>query len=102
MSQVHSHSLCLHTLLCLHFFFTCHSPILSFKLYFPDNVKALYRRAKAHVGAWNPDEAKNDFQKCLELDKNLTKAIQRDLEQLDQQIKLNDVETKLRYKNLFT
>lgn len=67
-----------------------------------DNVKALYRRAKAHVGAWNPDEAKNDFQKCLELDKSLTKSIQRDLEQLNQEIKLNEVETKLRYQKLFT
>lgn len=67
-----------------------------------DNVKALYRRAKAHVGAWNPDDAKNDFQKCLELDKSLTKSIQRDLEQLNQEIKLNEVETKLRYQKLFT
>ena len=28
-----------------------------------DNVKALYRRARAHVGAWNPEQAKNDFKK---------------------------------------
>lgn len=67
-----------------------------------ENVKALYRRAKAHVGAWNPDEAKKDFQKCLELDENLTKSISKDLEHLNQEIKLNDVETKLRYKNLFS
>lgn len=69
---------------------------------FLDNVKAYYRRAKAHVGAWNPDDAKQDFQKCLELDKSLTKSVQHDLEQLNQEIKLNDVETKLRYKNLFS
>lgn len=68
----------------------------------PDNVKAYYRRAKAHVGAWNPDDAKRDFQKCLELDKTLTKSVQHDLEQLNQEIKLNDVETKMRYKNLFS
>lgn len=70
--------------------------------FFADNVKALYRRAKAHVGAWNPDDAKKDFQRCLELDKSLTKCIHKDLEQLNQEIKLNEVETKLRYKNLFT
>lgn len=70
--------------------------------FFIENVKALYRRAKAHVGAWNPDEAKKDFQICLELDENLTKSINKDLEQLNQEIKLNDVETKLRYKNLFS
>lgn len=67
-----------------------------------DNIKALYRRAKAHVGAWNPDDAKKDFEKCLELDKSLTKTVNRDLEQLNQEIKLNEVETKLRYKNLFS
>lgn len=73
-----------------------------FFLFVSDNVKAFYRRAKAHVGAWNPDEAKKDFQKCLDLDKSLTKSVQQDLEQLNQEIKLNEVETKLRYKNLFS
>lgn len=79
--------------------------ILSIHLFihlFTDNVKAFYRRAKAHVGAWNPDDAKLDFQKCLELDKSLTKSVQHDLEQLNQEIKLNEVETKLRFKNLFS
>lgn len=78
------------------------SRTISLNLLFSDNVKAYYRRAKAHVGAWNPDDAKRDFQKCLELDKSLTKSVQHDLEQLNQEIKLNDVETKLRYKNLFS
>lgn len=68
---------------------------------FVDNVKALYRRAKAHVGAWNPDEAKDDFQRCLELDKSLTKCVNRDLEQLNEEIKLNDMNEKLKYQNLF-
>ena len=27
-----------------------------------ENVKALYRRAVAHVNAWNPDQAKADFE----------------------------------------
>lgn len=27
-----------------------------------ENVKALYRRAVAHVHAWNPDKAKTDFE----------------------------------------
>lgn len=67
-----------------------------------DNVKALYRRANGHVGAWNPDEAKKDFQKCLTLDKSLTRIVNRDLEQLNQDIKLNEVETKLRFKKLFS
>ncbi|XP_031632118.1 AH receptor-interacting protein [Contarinia nasturtii] len=68
----------------------------------PNNVKALYRRAKGHVGAWNPDDAKKDFQRCLELDTGLTKSINRDLSQLNEDIKLNEVEAKLRYKSLFS
>lgn len=62
----------------------------------------MYRRAKAHVGAWNPDEAKKDFQGCLELDKSLTKSISKDMEQLNKDIKLNEIETKLRYQNFFS
>lgn len=67
-----------------------------------DNVKALYRRAKGHVGAWNPDEARKDFQKCSKLDKSLTRIVNRDLEQLNQDIKLNEVQTKLQFQKLFS
>lgn len=66
-----------------------------------DNVKALYRRAKAHVGAWNPDEAKADFAKCMELDVALTKNIERDLKQLESEIKLKDNADKSRLQGLF-
>lgn len=69
--------------------------------YYSDNVKALYRRAKAHVGAWNPDDAKQDFQRCMELDKTLVPSITKDLEKLNNDIKLNEVNTKLQYKKLF-
>lgn len=61
----------------------------------------MYRRAKAHVGAWNPDDAKKDFQTCLELDASLTKSVTKDLEQLEHEIKLNDVDKKLRFQKLF-
>lgn len=64
-------------------------------------MKALYRRAKAHVGAWNPEEAKKDFQKCLELDKALTKSVTKELDQLEQEIKMNEIDTKLKYQKLF-
>lgn len=66
-----------------------------------DNVKALYRRAKAHVGAWNPEEARKDFERCLELDKSLKSAIAKDLENLNEEVKLNEVSTKLKYKKMF-
>lgn len=71
------------------------------KYIFSDNVKALYRRAKANVGAWNPNEAKADFAKCLELDASLAKNIERDLKQLEQQIKEKDKNDKSRLQGMF-
>lgn len=67
----------------------------------PDSVKALYRRAKAHVGAWNPDDAKKDYQKCLDLDKSLKTKITRELDDLNEQIKLNELNNKMKYQNMF-
>lgn len=64
-------------------------------------MKALYRRAKANVGAWNPEEAKKDFRKCLELDKGLTKSVTKELDQLEHEIKMNEIDTKLKYQTLF-
>lgn len=65
------------------------------------NVKALYRRAKAHVGAWNPDDAKKDYQKCLELDKSLKAKITRDLDDLNEQIRINELNNKLKFQKMF-
>jgi len=48
-----------------------------------DNVKALYRRGRAHVGAWNPKEARSDFERVAELDPSMAKAVQKELANLD-------------------
>jgi len=48
-----------------------------------DNVKALYRRGKAHVGAWNPKEARADLERVAELDPSMAKSVQRELVNLD-------------------
>ncbi len=40
-------------------------------LQFSDNVKALFRRGKAHIGAWNPSAAKEDLRRVAELDSSL-------------------------------
>lgn len=48
-----------------------------------DNVKALFRRAKAHVGAWNPEEARSDFHRVLELDPSLGNIVRNELKLLD-------------------
>lgn len=67
----------------------------------PDNVKALFRRAKAHRGAWNPTEARDDFQRCVELDAQLTTAVQKDLTELAEAVRLHDLEDKLKYQKIF-
>jgi len=46
-------------------------------------VKALYRRGKAHVGAWNPKEARADFERVAELDTSMAKMVQKELANLD-------------------
>lgn len=51
----------------------------------PGNVKARYRRAKAHVGAWNVPEAKADYTHLLSSikdDENLRTLVQHELQQL--------------------
>ena len=53
----------------------------------PSNIKARYRRAKAHVGVWNVEEAKNDYNYLLSNisnDENLRKLVQQELQQLIQ------------------
>ena len=53
----------------------------------PMNIKARYRRAKAHVAVWNVDEAKNDYNHLLSHvtdDENVRVLVQQDLQQLMQ------------------
>lgn len=67
----------------------------------PDNVKALYRRAKGHMGAWMPDEAKQDFTRCAVLDEALATSVQKDLKQLAEEVRLHDLEEKLKFQKMF-
>ncbi len=53
----------------------------------PSNIKARYRRAKAHVSVWNVEEAKNDYNYLLlnlKDDENLRTLVQHELQQLIQ------------------
>ncbi|XP_045464762.1 AH receptor-interacting protein [Harmonia axyridis] len=72
--------------------------VLNFK---KDNVKALYRRGKAHVGAWNPDKAKSDFLKVIELDPSMESTIKKELTELDRLLKLKNSADKEKMKKLF-
>ena len=68
---------------------------------FPDNVKALFRRGKAHVGAWNPDEARLDFKRVMELDSSLTNTVKKELKILDDLQKQKDTGDKEKLKGMF-
>ena len=65
-------------------------------------MKALYRRAKAHVGAWNPEEAKTDFARVIELDPSLTGAVQKELKHLEDLQREKDLRDKEKLKGLFS
>lgn len=63
-----------------------------------NNVKALFRRAKAHAAVWNIEEAKQDFIKASQLDSSLSKVILNELKQLDIKSKQKDEEDKNKLK----
>lgn len=69
---------------------------------FLDNVKAYFRRAKAHVGAWNPAEAKRDFERVMEIDDSLIPLVKKELLNLEQLVKEHNSKDKGRYSKLFT
>lgn len=68
---------------------------------FLENVKAHFRRAKAHVGAWNPAEAMKDFEKVMVLDSSLTTTVKKELQTLEELIKRKDGQDKEKFKKLF-
>ena len=52
-----------------------------------ENAKALYRRAKAYVGAWDPDLARADFEKLRQVDASLEKTVAKELKSIDEKVK---------------
>lgn len=69
--------------------------------YDPNNIKAYYRRAKSHVGAWNATEAQNDFEKCMELDPNLKNAVTKEIAALKEKMKQQDAQNKSVFQKMF-
>lgn len=63
-----------------------------------DNVKALFRRAKAHMGAWNPQQAREDLTRVMQLDHSLMAAVQKELKQLEEMERNRDEEDKSKLK----
>ncbi|XP_005096150.1 AH receptor-interacting protein [Aplysia californica] len=68
----------------------------------PDNVKALFRRAKAHAAVWNVKEAQEDFVRVTTLDASLEGAVKKELAKLDQKVKVKDEQEKSRLKGMFS
>ncbi|XP_067928790.1 AH receptor-interacting protein-like [Watersipora subatra] len=60
----------------------------------PDNVKALYRRAKANARVWRVEEAKDDYHRVCELDETLTNTVKKELSLLSEAVKVHDAEDK--------
>jgi AH receptor-interacting protein len=79
----------------------CSKWIESSHFLFTDNVKALFRRGKAHIGAWNPEEAKLDFKRVVELDPTLTNTVKKELKILDDMQKEKDIRDKEKLKGMF-
>jgi len=68
----------------------------------PHNVKALFRRGKAHVGAWNPEEARADFEAVMRLDSSLAGACRKEMMAIESEEKEKDREDKERMTKLFS
>ncbi|XP_029918503.1 AH receptor-interacting protein [Myripristis murdjan] len=76
-----------------------HCSSLLFK--YDDNVKALYKRGKAHAAVWNETEARADFAKVVELDPTLAPSVAKELRAMEEKIRAKEKEEKGRYKGLF-
>ncbi|XP_071445816.1 AH receptor-interacting protein [Hetaerina americana] len=64
----------------------------------PDNVKALFRRGKAHIGAWNPKEAKEDLERAAKLNPSLSAVISEELRKLEMMERQKDKEDAIKLK----
>lgn len=76
----------------------CCTEVLTYE---PDNLKALYRRGKGHVGAWNPDKAHDDLIRCISIDPSLKPTITKEINSLKDKIKCYDDASKGNLRKMF-
>ncbi|MEQ2243244.1 hypothetical protein ILYODFUR_005079 [Ilyodon furcidens] len=76
-----------------------HCSSLVFK--YENNLKAYYKRGKAHAAVWNEKEARADFAKVVELDPSLEASVNKELKALEERLRSKKQEEKGRYKGLF-
>ena len=53
------------------------------------------------MGAWNPDQAKEDFVRVAQLDPSLELTCKKEMKKLEDQEKAKQLEDRERLKNLF-
>ncbi|XP_076845676.1 AH receptor-interacting protein [Brachyhypopomus gauderio] len=69
---------------------------------YEDNVKAYFKRGKAHAAVWNGNEARADFAKVVQLDPSLGPAVAKEIRAMEERLRKKEEEDKGRYRNLFT
>lgn len=68
----------------------------------PNNVKALFRRAKAYAATWDFDLAYKDFQRVAELDPSFKSTITKELKNLGEMQSIKDADLKAKlYGKIF-
>ncbi|KAG7196533.1 hypothetical protein KM043_018557 [Ampulex compressa] len=67
----------------------------------PDNVKALYRRGKAYIGAWEEENAVKDLRRVVELDSSLENAVNKELQAFFAAIKEKDEVERKKFSKMF-
>ncbi|XP_076381316.1 AH receptor-interacting protein-like [Megalopta genalis] len=66
-----------------------------------DNVKALYRRGKAYIGAWDEEGATRDLRRAAELDPTLENVVDKELQVFSAVLKEKDLNEKKKLSKLF-
>ncbi|XP_072495420.1 AH receptor-interacting protein isoform X2 [Notamacropus eugenii] len=69
---------------------------------YEDNVKAYFKRGKAHAAVWNAREAQADFAKVLQLQPALGPVVSRELRELQHRLRQKDLEDKARFQGIFS
>lgn len=67
----------------------------------PNNIKAMFRRAKAHAAVWNFMDARGDLNRCLELDGSMSSLVAKCLEDIKVQESMKAREDRARFGNMF-
>ncbi|OCT72113.1 AH receptor-interacting protein [Xenopus laevis] len=68
---------------------------------YSDNVKALFKRGRAHAAVWNASEAENDFSRAASLDPSLAPLVAKEMKKLEERLHEKNLEDKIRFRNIF-